>query len=90
MKLDRCFETERTPLLICVTLGIGIGSVFAGLISAGKIELGARSLGRVGDRRLLHGDHFCTRLLYARFSERLEIGISRRVARRNRVERRLF
>ena len=33
------FETERTPLLICVTLGIGIGSVLAGMISAGKIEL---------------------------------------------------
>ncbi len=32
-------ESHRTPLLVAVTLGIGVGSVFAGYISAGKIRL---------------------------------------------------
>ena len=34
------FESNRTPLLIAITMGIGFGSVLAGLISAGRIELG--------------------------------------------------
>ena len=34
------FESNRTPLLIAVTMGIGLGSVLAGWISAGRIELG--------------------------------------------------
>ena len=42
------FEYERTPLLFCVTLGIGIGSVLAGIISAGKIELGLVPWGAMG------------------------------------------
>jgi len=33
-------ESHRTPLLIAVTLGIGLGSVMAGYISAGRIDLG--------------------------------------------------
>ncbi len=41
-------ETERTPLLICVVLGIGLGSVLAGLISAGRIELGLVPWGALG------------------------------------------
>ena len=41
-------ESDRTPLLIAVTLGIGLGSVLAGIISAGRIELGLVPLGAVG------------------------------------------
>lgn len=41
-------ESHRTPLLIAVTLGIGIGSVFAGYISAGKIRLGLVPWGAIG------------------------------------------
>ena len=42
------FESERTPLLVCVTLGIGIGSVIAGYISGGKIELRLVPWGALG------------------------------------------
>lgn len=42
------FESERTPLLICVTLGIGIGSVIAGYISGGRIELKLVNWGALG------------------------------------------
>ena len=42
------FESERTPLLICVTLGIGIGSVVAGMISGSKIDLGLVPWGALG------------------------------------------
>ena len=41
-------ESDRTPLLIAVVLGIGFGSVAAGLISAGRIELGLVPLGAIG------------------------------------------
>ena len=41
-------ESDRTPLLIAVTLGIGLGSVLAGIISAGRIELGLVPLGAIG------------------------------------------
>lgn len=41
-------ESHRTPLLIAVTLGIGLGSVLAGIISAGRIELGLVPLGALG------------------------------------------
>lgn len=41
-------ESHRTPLLIAVTLGIGLGSVLAGVISAGRIELGLVPLGALG------------------------------------------
>ena len=41
-------EGDRTPLLIAVVLGIGLGSVLAGLISAGRIELGLVPLGALG------------------------------------------
>lgn len=34
------YESERTPLLLSLVLGVGIGSVLAGLLSAGRIELG--------------------------------------------------
>ncbi len=41
-------ESHRTPLLIAVTLGIGLGSVLAGIISAGRIELGLVPWGALG------------------------------------------
>ncbi|MEL7499083.1 MAG: MFS transporter [Planctomycetota bacterium] len=41
-------DSDRTPLLIAVVLGIGLGSVLAGLISAGRIELGLVPLGAIG------------------------------------------
>lgn len=41
-------ESHRTPLLIAVTLGIGIGSLFAGYVSAGHIRLGLVPYGAVG------------------------------------------
>jgi acyl-[acyl-carrier-protein]-phospholipid O-acyltransferase/long-chain-fatty-acid--[acyl-carrier-protein] ligase len=41
-------ESDRTPLLIAVVLGIGLGSVFAGVVSAGRIELGLVPLGAFG------------------------------------------
>lgn len=41
-------ESDRTPLLIAVTLGIGIGSVLAGKLSSGRIELGLVPMGAVG------------------------------------------
>ena len=41
-------ESHRTPLLIAVVMGIGLGSVLAGIISAGRIELGLVPLGAIG------------------------------------------
>ena len=41
-------ESDRTPLLIAVTLGIGLGSVLAGYLSLGRIELGLVPLGAIG------------------------------------------
>ncbi len=41
-------ESHRTPLLIAVTLGIGIGSAFAGYLSAGRIRLSLVSYGALG------------------------------------------
>ncbi len=41
-------ESHRTPLLIAVTMGIGLGSVFAGYVSAGRIELGLVPWGALG------------------------------------------
>lgn len=34
------YESERTPLLLSMVLGVGIGSVLAGVLSGGRIELG--------------------------------------------------
>ena len=41
-------ESDRTPLLVAVVLGIGLGSVMAGIISAGRIELGLVPIGAIG------------------------------------------
>jgi len=41
-------ESHRTPLLIAVVMGIGLGSVLAGVISAGRIELGLVPIGAIG------------------------------------------
>ena len=39
------FETSKLPLLISLVLGVGVGSVLAGIWSAGRIELGMLHLG---------------------------------------------
>jgi acyl-[acyl-carrier-protein]-phospholipid O-acyltransferase/long-chain-fatty-acid--[acyl-carrier-protein] ligase len=41
-------ESHRTPLLVATTLGIGIGSAFAGYISAGRIRLEMVPWGALG------------------------------------------
>lgn len=41
-------ESERTPLLVAVVLGVGIGNVAAGVISRGRIELGMLPIGLAG------------------------------------------
>ena len=41
-------ESEKTPLLVCLTLGVGLGSVLAGFVSAGRIELGLVPWGALG------------------------------------------
>ncbi len=41
-------QTEVTPLLACLVAGIGGGSVLAGILSRGKIELGLLPLGAFG------------------------------------------
>ncbi|MEM9411651.1 MAG: MFS transporter [Planctomycetota bacterium] len=41
-------ESERTPLLLSLTLGVGLGSVLAGIVSAGHIELRLVPFGVLG------------------------------------------
>lgn len=41
-------EREKIPILISLVLGVGAGSVFAGLASQGRIELGLVPLGAIG------------------------------------------
>lgn len=41
-------ETAKTPLLICLIVGVGVGSVLAGIWSAGRVELGILPLGAAG------------------------------------------
>ena len=41
-------QTEVTPLLACLVAGIGGGSVLAGILSRGKIELGLLPVGAFG------------------------------------------
>ena len=41
-------ESEKTPLLVSLTLGVGLGSVIAGIVSAGRIELGLVPWGALG------------------------------------------
>ena len=41
-------ESERNPLLICLTIGVGLGSVLAGIASGGRIELGLVPWGAAG------------------------------------------
>ena len=41
-------EVQRNPLLVSIVLGIGIGSVIAGWLSAGRIELGLLPFGAIG------------------------------------------
>ena len=41
-------ETEKIPLLISLVMGLGVGSLLAGIISGGKIELGLVPWGAVG------------------------------------------
>ncbi len=41
-------ESHRTPLLISLVLGVGLGSVLAGFLSGGRIELGLVPWGALG------------------------------------------
>ncbi len=41
-------ETHRTPFLVSLVLGVGLGSVLAGLLSRGRVELGLLPLGAGG------------------------------------------
>ena len=41
-------QSERTPLLFSLVLGVGIGSVLAGIWSGGRIELGMLSVAAAG------------------------------------------
>ena len=41
-------ETDKVPLLIALVLGVGIGSVLAGIWSGGRVELGILPLGAFG------------------------------------------
>lgn len=41
-------ESERTPLLISLIVGLGLGSVLAGILSARRIELGMVPFGAIG------------------------------------------
>jgi len=42
------YEQHRTPLLVSLVLGVGLGSVLAGIVSAGRIELGLVPWGALG------------------------------------------
>ncbi len=42
------YESERTPLLVSLVLGLGLGSVLAGLASGDRIELGLVPWGALG------------------------------------------
>lgn len=42
------FEIEKLPLLISLVLGVGVGSVLAGIASGGRIELGLVPIGAAG------------------------------------------
>ena len=41
-------ESHRTPFLVCLVLGVGVGSVLAGIWSRGHVELGLLPLGAAG------------------------------------------
>ena len=41
-------ETDKIPLLFCLILGVGVGSVLAGVWSGGRVELGILPLGAFG------------------------------------------
>ena len=41
-------ESHRTPLLVSLVLGVGLGSVLAGFLSGGRIELGLVPWGALG------------------------------------------
>ncbi len=42
------YETDKIPLLFSLVLGVGVGSVLAGVWSAGRVELGILPLGAFG------------------------------------------
>ena len=42
------YESERTPLLISLVFGVGIGSILAGSLSRGRIELGMLAYALLG------------------------------------------
>lgn len=52
-------ESQRTPLLVSLVLGLGVGSVLAGFASGGRIELGLVPWGAIGIAV------FCVLLMFA-------------------------
>jgi len=42
------YETDKVPLLLSLVIGLGVGSVLAGIWSAGRVELGILPLGAAG------------------------------------------
>ena len=42
------YESDKVPLLFCLILGVGVGSVLAGVWSGGRVELGILPLGAFG------------------------------------------
>ncbi|MFP6672208.1 MAG: MFS transporter [Pirellulaceae bacterium] len=42
------YEADKVPLLFCLILGVGIGSILAGVWSGGRVELGILPLGAFG------------------------------------------
>jgi acyl-[acyl-carrier-protein]-phospholipid O-acyltransferase/long-chain-fatty-acid--[acyl-carrier-protein] ligase len=42
------YETDKVPLLLSLVVGLGVGSVLAGIWSAGRVELGILPLGAAG------------------------------------------
>jgi acyl-[acyl-carrier-protein]-phospholipid O-acyltransferase/long-chain-fatty-acid--[acyl-carrier-protein] ligase len=41
-------ETDKIPLLVALVFGVGFGSVLAGILSRGRVELGILPLGAIG------------------------------------------
>ncbi len=41
-------ESHKTPLLVALVLGLGVGSIMAGVASRGRVELGLLPLGALG------------------------------------------
>ena len=71
-------QTQVAPLLAALVIGIGVGSVLAGVWSAGRVELGILPLGAPGlDHRPVAAVHRGRRIL--RTERRLDSQLYRRL-----------